>query len=629
MIFSNRVGDRDKRFSGFNRLVRARFFALFIPLTLLNIAALMLANSLFINVEQVKQQALVQAAIEVGTNLAQHDLATVMSHLEFLIASEHVESYLNNGIDDSKAHIEREFLNLANTSQLYDQIRLIAPSGKELVRIDYFDGQAVAVVPELLQDKSKRYYFQEAAKIDTDKMYISALDLNVENGVIEQPLKPMIRFAKPLRDKSGELRGVIVLNYFASLLLDKFRNQMMFAPGEGSLLNKDGYWLSSRDPSQEWGFMLDHKQSFGSQSPELWLAISHVEKGSVENSDGLVTFATVHPIKDIHKKVANRDHFIDEWRIIIVNTYWGIGPALVLSKMKFLYPALIIYPIGLVLIWFWARASVGRKCAELGLKNLNNTLKQRVAERTKELAVIKDVTILSMATLAETRDNETGQHLRRTQTYVKLLAQALQTHPDFCDFMSEKNIDLLYKSAPLHDIGKVGIPDEILLKPSKLSEFEFEIMKRHTTYGSNAISSSINTLTNELSENDGPTFLQFAQDIAHYHHEKWDGSGYPNGLSGDDIPIAARIMAIADVFDALSCKRVYKEAFGRDKTETIMFEGSGTHFDPRMIDAFSRIRESFWEVKALYEDEPPEITNGSIENFPLEYAQLISMGQGI
>ncbi len=629
MIFSNRVGDRDKRFSGFNRLVRARFIALFIPLTLLNIAALMLANSLYINVEQAKQQALVQAAIEVGTNLAQHDLTTVMSHLEFLTASENVESFMNSGIDDSKAHIEREFLNLANTSQLYDQIRLISPSGMELVRIDYFGDQAVAVVPELLQDKSNRYYFQEAAAITTDKMYISALDLNLENGVIEQPLKPMLRFAKPLKDENGELRGVIVLNYFANLLLDKFRNQMMFAPGEGALLNKDGYWLSSRDPSQEWGFMLNHKQSFGADSPELWQTISLTEKGSVENSDGLVTFATVHPIKDIDKKVANRDHFIDEWRIIIVNTYWGLGPALILSKMEFLYPALIIYPIGLILIWFWARASVGRKCAERELKKLNKTLTLRVAERTRELAVIKDVTILSMATLAETRDNETGQHLRRTQTYVKLLAEELQDHPDFHDFLSDKNIDLLYKSAPLHDIGKVGIPDDILLKPGKLTDFEFEIMKRHTTYGSNAISSSIHTLTSELAENDGPTFLQFAQDIAHYHHEKWDGSGYPNGLSGDDIPIAARIMAIADVFDALSCKRVYKGAFSRDKTESIMLEGRGTHFDPRLIDAFCRINDSFWEVKALFEDEPPEVTNGCIEHFPVEYSQLINFGQGI
>jgi len=629
LIFSNRLGDRDKRFSGFNRLVRARFFALFIPLTLLNIAALMLANSLFINVEQAKQQALVQAGIEIGTNLAQHDLATVMSHLEFLTASEHVERYLNSGIDDSKTHIEREFLNLANTSQLYDQIRLISPSGMELVRIDYFDDQAVAVVPDLLQDKSKRYYFQETAAITADKMYISALDLNVENGVIEQPLKPMIRFAKPLRDKRGELRGVIVLNYFASLLLDKFRNQMMLVPGEGALLNKDGYWLSSKDPSQEWGFMLDHKQSFGADSPALWQAISLAEKGSVENSDGLITFATVHPIKDIDKKVANRDHFIDEWRIIIVNTNQVLGPALLLSKMEFLYPALIIYPIGLILLWFWARASVGRKCAEQDLKNLNKTLTLRVAERTRELAVIKDVTILSMATLAETRDNETGQHLRRTQTYVKLLAEELQDHPDFHYFLSDKNIDLLYKSAPLHDIGKVGIPDDILLKPARLTEFEFEIMKRHTTYGSNAISSSINTLTNELAENDGPTFLQFAQDIAHYHHEKWDGSGYPNGLSGDDIPIAARIMAIADVFDALSCKRVYKEAFGRDQTESIMLEGRGTHFDPRLIDAFCRINDSFWEVKALFEDDPPEVTNGCIEHFPVEYSQLINFGQGI
>jgi putative two-component system response regulator len=189
-----------------------------------------------------------------------------------------------------------------------------------------------------------------------------------------------------------------------------------------------------------------------------------------------------------------------------------------------------------------------------------------------------------MASLAETRDNETGNHIIRTQHYVKLLARQLQNHPKFAHYLDETTIDLLFKSAPLHDIGKVGIPDSILLKPGKLDADEFEIMKTHTTLGKLAIESAEARLGKSV------PFLVCAKEIAFSHQEKWDGSGYPVGLTGEQIPISARLMAIADVYDALISRRVYKPPFTHETAMKIIEEGRGRHFDPDIVDAFAAIQ---------------------------------------
>jgi putative two-component system response regulator len=199
--------------------------------------------------------------------------------------------------------------------------------------------------------------------------------------------------------------------------------------------------------------------------------------------------------------------------------------------------------------------------------------------------------------LSETRDNDTGNHIRRTQNYVRALARHLQPHPRFSDFLDHDTIEALYKVAPLHDIGKVGIPDAILLKPGKLTPEEFEIMKTHTTLGGNAITSS--EQHSQLRDN---SYLRLAHQIATGHHEKWDGSGYPGGLKEDDIPIAARLMAVADVYDALISRRVYKEGFSDDRASGIIVEGRGKHFDPDVVDAFLSIRTEFQEIALRYSD---------------------------
>jgi len=230
------------------------------------------------------------------------------------------------------------------------------------------------------------------------------------------------------------------------------------------------------------------------------------------------------------------------------------------------------------------------------LRDQNDFLELEVAKRTREVMAIQDVTILAMASLAETRDTETGNHIRRTQFYVKALAEKLRDHPRFAWFLTEANINMLFKSAPLHDLGKVGIPDRILLKPGRFEPHEFEIMKTHTTLGYDAIVHAEKSLGFDVD------FLSFAKTIALSHQEKWDGSGYPQGLAGDDIPIAARLMAVADVYDALISRRVYKEGMSHEKAVQIMIEGRGTHFDADMFDAFIEIQEEFRTIAQRFVD---------------------------
>ena len=241
------------------------------------------------------------------------------------------------------------------------------------------------------------------------------------------------------------------------------------------------------------------------------------------------------------------------------------------------------------------------KAAADFLKNQNSILEREVAQRTQELTAIQNVTILTMASLAETRDNETGNHICRTQHYIKALGERLKKHPRFSHYLTDEMIDLLFKSAPLHDLGKVGIPDRILLKPAQLTEEEFEIMKTHTTLGRDAIQASENRLGLEVD------FLRIAKEIAYSHQEKWDGTGYPQGIGGDDIPICARLMAVADVYDALISKRVYKPAFTHDAAVTIMVAGRGTHFDPDVLDAFLALQDEFIAIAERFADEgtPP------------------------
>jgi putative two-component system response regulator len=233
------------------------------------------------------------------------------------------------------------------------------------------------------------------------------------------------------------------------------------------------------------------------------------------------------------------------------------------------------------------------------IKDKNVFLVGEVSKRAREMEFSQDVTILALASLAETRDTETGNHLRRTQKYVRVLAEHLQRHPHFSLALTRTNIEIICKSAPLHDIGKVGIPDHVLLKPGKLTAEEFDVMKTHTTLGREAMEKA------EQEMGRSAPFLAFAKEIASSHHEKWDGSGYPDGLAGESIPIAARLMAVADVYDALISARTYKLPMTHQKAGSIIIEGRGTHFDPDIVDAFLALQSEFETIAARFNDGAP------------------------
>ncbi len=228
------------------------------------------------------------------------------------------------------------------------------------------------------------------------------------------------------------------------------------------------------------------------------------------------------------------------------------------------------------------------------LRSDNAWLEAEVKRRLQENELEQTVSIRALAHLAETRDPETGYHIQRTQGYVRALAQRLRQHPRFSTFLTDTNVDMLVKSAPLHDIGKVGIPDSILLKTGKLSDEEWAIMKTHAKLGSDAIEHA------ELDAEQPVAFLRLAKEIAHWHHEKWDGSGYPDGLAGEAIPIAARLMALADVFDALVSPRPYKPAFPFEQARAIIAEGRGSHFDPDATDVFLAGYDEFVAIAEKY-----------------------------
>jgi putative two-component system response regulator len=222
----------------------------------------------------------------------------------------------------------------------------------------------------------------------------------------------------------------------------------------------------------------------------------------------------------------------------------------------------------------------------------------RAGERILSLET-RDVAIFAMAKLAESRDPETGAHLERVRSYCRVLAKDLAGQPKFRSIIDEEFIRLIYLTSPLHDIGKVGIPDSVLLKPGCLSDREFEIMKTHAQLGADTLDAALGAFP-------GVKFLEMARDIAATHHERWDGSGYPKGLVGEALPPSGRIMALADVYDALMSKRVYKDAFTHEVTKSMIVNDAGTHFDPDIVGAFVRTEQQFIEIRSHHSEQLAE-----------------------
>ena len=211
-------------------------------------------------------------------------------------------------------------------------------------------------------------------------------------------------------------------------------------------------------------------------------------------------------------------------------------------------------------------------------------------------AKMQDGLIITMADMVENRDSDTGAHIQKTAAYVRIIIEGLKKKGYYLEKLTEKFASDAIRSAPLHDVGKINIPDEVLNKPGKLTDEEYEIMKTHTTAGNRIMEHAISTV-------EGDNYLKEARNMAAYHHERWDGKGYPEGLHGEVIPLSARIMAVADVFDALTSPRVYKPAFSLEKALSILEEGSGTQFDPKCIEVFM---DALDEVKIVLRRYNPD-----------------------
>jgi len=236
------------------------------------------------------------------------------------------------------------------------------------------------------------------------------------------------------------------------------------------------------------------------------------------------------------------------------------------------------------------------------LVNYNNNLQEMVEKKTKSVLELQNAILKTVAELVEFRDNITGGHIERTTSYLGVLLDALSVLGLYEEEVTSWDLKLVLQSAQLHDVGKIAVQDSILQKPGKLTEEEFNEMKKHTVFGKEIIE-KIKRKTSER------TFLEHAEIFAATHHEKWDGSGYPNGLKGENIPLQGRLMAIADVYDALVSDRPYKKAFPHDKAVSIILEGKGTHFEPTLVDLFVNVADEFNNIaKSFKQEDNPNLT---------------------
>ena len=244
---------------------------------------------------------------------------------------------------------------------------------------------------------------------------------------------------------------------------------------------------------------------------------------------------------------------------------------------------------------FATKTLVGRVMRTLELEDYKTDMEKKVEEKTEEIRAIQQSIIENLASIIECRDSDSGQHVRRTSAYVELIAKELQKEETYAEILTDDYVDRLVRAAALHDIGKISVPDQILNKPGRLNREEFEIIKRHTTIGGNLIRESLRGVETEED-------MDIAEQIALYHHEKWDGSGYPKQLQEEEIPLCARIMAIADVFDALISRRCYKEAYTTDEAFSIIKDSRERHFDPKITDIFLKNRAQIEKIIKRFND---------------------------
>ncbi|OYD98048.1 hypothetical protein CDG76_04325 [Nostoc sp. 'Peltigera membranacea cyanobiont' 210A] len=380
-----------------SRVLIKNFLTVFLPLSALVGVVIGTIYYQQVQTEKVLLKTNEFRKVDLQTKVISGDFHSVVSDLMVISKQNELERILD-GVDGQQQALSQEFLLFSGYKKLYDQIRFLDQSGKEVVRVNFNQGEPAIVPEEKLQVQAKRYWFNDTLRLNQGQVFVSPLDLNIERGQVEQPLKPMIRFGTPVFDRRGEKRGIVVLNYFGTKLLDNFNQAFANASSQGMLLNADGYWLKGAKPEDEWGFMFPNRKNrtFGQAFPQAWQQISQKESGQFQTAEGIFTFTTVYPLIEGQKSstgagqaFAPSQHQIDTkksyyWKIVS----WVSPETLTTKSNRFLSQLLLLYAglVGLTGIgsWLLARASVNRNMAQLELRQSELELRKLV-EREKIL----------------------------------------------------------------------------------------------------------------------------------------------------------------------------------------------------------------------------------------------------
>lgn len=462
------------------------------------------------------------------------------SDLFFLKDLPSVMGYINSDFDPTYGNkVEEVFYTFAKENKQYHQIRIINSSGYEVMIDNKRDGTTVVIPQSELQDKRNRYYFEETMELDKNQIYISPMNFSVENSKIEDPHVPVVRLSAPLYNSKNEKKGIIILNLYLSNLLDFFPGNIFLQTEEGNLIS-----LNSE------GIISFSKSRYNFSNTSNTLKISDTKT---------IYYTTMRflPYK------------------LIVGVYQDT------SRLKGMVNKAMILEVMISSLLFSMMLIISR----IYFSNFKETITNEKNIR------------FSLARLTEWRDWETGQHIQRTSRYAVILAKELSKHKEYKKIITKEFIDDIYEAAPLHDIGKVGIRDEILLKRGKLTEEEYEEIKKHVLIGSKVIQS---ILDRSLAK---PSSLIMAKNICEYHHEKYNGKGYLKGLKGKEIPLEARIFSLCDAYDAIRSNRPYKGSLSHEEAiKRIKFD-TGKHFDPDIVNAFLNCEKKFLEINLTYSED--------------------------
>ncbi len=483
---------------------------------------------------------------EIGSEQLLSGMAVIKSffsnfdhHLSFLHALPRVRTYVNGNFSSSEDRdaVQSIFSDLVKATPEIYQISIMDSLGKERVRVINTHAGASGIVPfSDLQDTNNRYYFNEIMNLGNET-YLSPVDLTVEGDRVAKPMVPMIRIATQLMDASGYRKGVLMITVYFSKVLQLLPRNVFVQTPQGNLiaLNADGSVVFERS-------------NYDFKGKQGQLKISNTEN---------IHYATL--------QLASNRSFI----VAIHHNHIGLKASL--HKLVLLSAILLVMFLSLI--------------GGITYINLSRLREKNRAQRAL---------IASLVELTDWRDQETGQHLMRTKHYTKALAKQLRKKPKYRKKITTRFIKNVFDTAPLHDIGKVGIKDSILLKPGKLTNEEFEEMKNHVLIGRQVIQDAIDKFAIKES------FMITARNIAAFHHERYDGSGYLEALKGPAIPLEARIFALVDVYDALRSKRPYKNEMTHAQVVKMIEPERGKHFDPDVVDAFLMLGDQFIEISRTY-----------------------------